>query len=85
MINIGNEAVLAIKELRGNRHFDALVESLWVLVQTKMFEAAKTPPADRIDRTSYATGMYELWGSVYAAYAEIPPSQVKPPVSKRAA
>ena len=81
MINIGNEATKAVQELRGNRDFDELLESLKVIVQTKMFEASAVPPDQRVDKTSYALGLYHFWASLNAAHQGLHPNQAKPPIT----
>lgn len=79
MINIGNDAVNAIKQLRGNRDFDDLITALGVVVQTKVFQSLTTPSGERVDATAYAKGAYELWAAIHATHADLHPSQVKPP------
>jgi hypothetical protein len=84
LINIGSDAVAAIRKLRDVPAFNELIEALNVIAQNKVFEARKAPPDMRVHATSYADGMYDLWASVHAAHAELLPSQVKPKIRQGA-
>lgn len=84
-INIGNDAVKSIVELRGNRSFDDLISALGVVIQTRVFAAARSPVELRVQQTAHADGMYELWESLHAAYADLHPARVPAPVPRRGA
>jgi hypothetical protein len=78
-VNIGTPAVQAIKELQGNRHAEDMIAALGVFAQTAMLSALRSPPDQRVDQTSYARGMYDLWTAMHAAYCNLNPGRVEPP------
>jgi hypothetical protein len=80
VINIGTPAVEAIKELRGNPHFEEMIGALGVIAQKTMLAALMTTDTQsRSDATAHARGVYELWGAMAMAHAGLHPSQLKLP------
>jgi hypothetical protein len=77
-VNLGSVAVAAIQELRGNKHFEDLVEALDAFAQNLIIAAIAAPPANRVDETSRARGFYEVWQAVATSYTGKHMTQVKP-------
>jgi len=85
-VNLGNDAIAAIKELRGNPHFETLVSALGAFAQNMVLAAGDADVVSRVDKTAYARGMYHVWQAMHAAHMDLHMSQVKlPPPGKRVA
>jgi hypothetical protein len=80
-INLGNDAMLAIHELRNNPHFETLVSAFGAYAQSQMLRALGHE--NRLDATGYARGVYEVWVAMHATYTGQHQAQVKPPPLNR--
>jgi hypothetical protein len=78
-VNLGNDAIAAIKELRGNNHFETLIAALGVFSQNMYISAMDSDVTTRVDKSAYARGMYHVWQAMHAAYADVHMSQAKLP------
>jgi hypothetical protein len=84
-INLGNEAVRAIKELQGNPDFAKLLQALEQVVQTRIYASINAPIDMRVQQTAHVQGMHELVESMQSALQGVLPSQLaRPPVVKPA-
>lgn len=77
-VNLGSAAVTAIQELRGNRHFEELVDALDAFAQGLMIAAMASPVPSRVDETARARGFYEVWQAMSTAYTGKHMTQTKP-------
>lgn len=59
-INIGNEAIAAISELRGNPDFGRLLGALEIAVQRHVYAALDAPVEQQVKQSSHAKGMFEI-------------------------
>lgn len=82
-INIGNDAAQAIEKLRGNVQFENFVSALGVVAQTRYLAAMHAPSAERVDATSHARGVYEVWEAIHASYMGLLPQQMKKPATPK--
>lgn len=82
-INIHNDAMKAVKDLRGNHSFDDLLTALGPVIMKRIRDAGRSAVEVRVQHTAHADGMYELWESLVAAYQDIPPAQVPQPKAAR--
>jgi len=76
-VNLGNDAISAIKELRGNSHFENLVAHLGAFAQNMVLASCDADVTTRVDKTAYARGFYHMWQAIHAAHADLHMSQVK--------
>jgi hypothetical protein len=82
-INIGNDAKRAIENLRGNVQFEDFVSALGIVAQSRYLAAMNSSAEHRVDQTSHARGVYEVWEAIHADYMGIKPGQPnKQPVPK---
>jgi hypothetical protein len=82
-INLGNDAIKAISELRGNPHMDTLITALSVLAQSRIYASIDGPIEQRVQQTAHSRGIYEVVEAMHAAYAGLLPSQLAKPVAPK--
>lgn len=85
-INIGNEAVKAISELRGNPDFARMLDALDITVRDLIYASIRTPVEQRVHQTSMFFGMQELIDGMSMAYQDKKSGQLDktpPPASPR--
>jgi len=67
-INIGNEAVKCVQELRGQPDFARLLDALAVTVRDRIYACMNSPPELRVQQTAHAQGMHELLEAIGMAF-----------------
>lgn len=85
-INIGNDAVKAIQDLRGNPDFAKLLDALEVRVRDLIYSSIKSPVDQRVHETSMFHGMQEMLDGMSMAFQDKRASQLNraaPPASPK--
>lgn len=85
-INIGNDAVAAVQELRGNPDFAKLMDALNIAVRDLIYASLKSPVDQRVHQTSFHLGMQELLDGLSMAFEGKLASQLNkaaPPASPK--
>lgn len=67
-INIGNDAVKAIQDLRGNPDFAKLIDALKITVRDLMYASISSPEDKRLRQTSVVEGMREMLDGIEMAF-----------------
>ena len=78
-INIGTQAVEAIRELKDSAHLARLVEGLGQVALKRLIASVASPVEQRVAQTSHAHGVWETYEAIEAAYRGVMPSQLTPP------
>ncbi len=76
-VNLGSEAVTAIKELRGNPHFERFLDAYEVFAQNMMISSLDADVTTRVDKSAYARGFLHTWQAMHSAFRETHVSQSK--------
>lgn len=81
-LNIGPDAINAIRELRNNEHFQTLMVELGRMVRQKCDVVLESPPEFRVDSTAYARGLRDVWVAVQGAALNVSPRAMSLPASE---
>ena len=76
-INIGTEATKAIQEMRGNPHFERMLDALEEIALTRVLASVESPSEQRVQQTAHAHGIMDVYRSLRIAYTGLHASQVK--------
>lgn len=82
-LNLGNEAVSALAELRGNPHFDTFRSALGQRVYDLINESVDAPIEQRVEKTSYARAVRDVWIAFESALTGTRQNTIKPPQPPR--
>lgn len=69
-INIGNDAVRAVQELRGNPDFAKLLDALDIQVRDLIYASIRSPVDQRVHQTSMFFGMQELLDGITMTFED---------------
>lgn len=69
----------AAQKLRANPDFVEFAEGLGEVASSLVHSALQATPEMRVDSTSHARGVMDIWRAVEAARLDVNPRQVKPP------
>jgi hypothetical protein len=78
-VNLGSEAIGAVKELRGNPYFEIFLDAYGVFAQNMVLASVEADLLSRTDKTAYARGFLHTWQAMTSAYRDQHLSQVKLP------
>lgn len=78
-INLGNEGIAALKELRASAHFAAFRTALHAQVVRTMNATLDAETTTRHEVAGYAKGLRDLWMAVESAVTDTAYNQVKKP------
>lgn len=81
-INIGNEAVRCVQELKGNPDFVKLVECLDLIAQKRIYAAIRSPIDQRVQQTAHADGIDEVVDALRIVLESKLPSQIVKPAPR---
>lgn len=79
-INITNEGIAAVHELKDSSHMGRLIETLGQVALKRVIASVASPVEQRIAQTSHAHGVWELYEALEAAYQDVKPSQLAAPL-----
>lgn len=65
-INLGNDALQCVTELRSNPEFRRFVDALGDFASIRTVAALAAPIPDRVDTTAYVRGIYDVWLALHA-------------------
>jgi hypothetical protein len=77
-INLGNDALQCVTDLRGNADFRRFVDALGDFVSIRTVAALNSPHPDRVDTTAYVRGLYDVWLAIHSHMYGTHVAQVKP-------
>jgi hypothetical protein len=77
-VNLGNDALASVSELRSNPEFRRFVDALGDFVSIRTVAALNSPHADRVDTTAYVRGLYDIWLAIHSHMYGTHVAQVKP-------
>ena len=77
-INLGNDALQCVTELRGNADFRRFVDALGDFASVRTVAALSSTAPDRVDTTAYVRGMYDIWLAIHSHMYGTHVAQVKP-------
>lgn len=77
-INLGNDALVCVTELRSNPDFRRFVDALGDFVSVRTVAALSAPHPDRVDTTAYVRGIYDVWLAMHSHMYGVHVATVKP-------
>lgn len=83
-LNLGNSTMAACAALRTDASFAALRTGLADIAHQKIHAALDVPPDARVEATSYARALRDVWLAIEAATLTVPQRQVALPKNKPA-
>jgi hypothetical protein len=83
-LNLGNDGLATLRELRGNPHFARFQQLFADYVYARIQDAITTPVDQRIEATAYARALRDVWIAFESGVQDKPQRQVALP-RKRAA
>ncbi len=75
-INLGTQALDAIRAMRGTTHWETFCAALEELARGKLHAALESPVENRVDATGYARGIHDIHHAVAAANLLVNPRAV---------
>lgn len=83
-INLGSRAHDHIRELRGNPDFRGFVDAFGEKAQDIIRSSLDAPIDQRVDQTSYAKALIDIWSAMTAEIQGIGQGRVRPPAPQLA-
>lgn len=81
-LNLGNATMAACAALRTDASFAALRAGLADVAHQKIHAALDVPPEQRVEATSYARALRDVWLAIEAATLTVPQRQVALPKTR---
>ena len=77
-INLGNDALSCVTELRNQPEFRRFVDALGDFASVRTVAALAAPHAERVDTTAYVRGIYDVWLALHAHMYGLHVATVRP-------